>query len=178
MLRTLGEVFRLRRVFGTNFLVAVAAPYSGGTVLAACLCSAGVTLYIFRRYTLSVWIALEAAVILRMYKIAVIGWRWRLALTPESNSGQTESNGTSRPRRNADRRTKTSLFRLPRLPGLEDYFRRIARNPGAIRKLWSLEVHDCFVDGKLSPMNNRLLLSLWLPGLSLVQHRLLVAQHS
>lgn len=74
MLRTLGEFFRLGRVFGTNFLVAVAAPYSGGTVLAACLCLAGVTLYIFRRYTLSVWIALEAAVILRMYKIAVIGW--------------------------------------------------------------------------------------------------------
>jgi len=30
--------------------------------------------YFFRRYTLSVWIALAAIVILLVYKIAVIGW--------------------------------------------------------------------------------------------------------
>jgi hypothetical protein len=31
-------------------------------------------LYFFRRYTLSVWIALAAVVILLVYKIVVIGW--------------------------------------------------------------------------------------------------------
>jgi len=33
-----------------------------------------VTLYFFRRYTLSAWIALAAVVTLILYKIAVIGW--------------------------------------------------------------------------------------------------------
>jgi len=33
------------------------------------LCWAGVTLYFFRRYTLSVWIALAAVVILLVYKL-------------------------------------------------------------------------------------------------------------
>ena len=45
----------------------LAAPYSGG-------CWAGVTLYFFRRYSLSVWVALAAIVTLLVYKIAVIGW--------------------------------------------------------------------------------------------------------
>ena len=33
----------------------LAAPYSGGTLIATCFCWAGVTLYFFRRYSLSVW---------------------------------------------------------------------------------------------------------------------------
>src|SRR5258707_1031254 len=74
VVRTLGEFFRLRHVFGTSFSAAVAAPYVGGALIAACFCWAGVTLYFFRRYTLSVWIALAAVVILLVYKIAVIGW--------------------------------------------------------------------------------------------------------
>jgi fucose 4-O-acetylase-like acetyltransferase len=49
-------------------------PYVGGALIAACFCWAGVTLYFFRRYRLSVWIALAAVVILLVYKIAVIGW--------------------------------------------------------------------------------------------------------
>ncbi len=74
VVRTLGEFFRLRHVLGTSFSAAVAAPYVGGALIAACSCWAGVTLYFFRRYTLSVWIALAAVVILLVYKIAVIGW--------------------------------------------------------------------------------------------------------
>ena len=74
VVRTLGEFFRLRHVLGTSFSAAVAAPYVGGALIAACFCWAGVTLYFFRRYTLSVWIALAAVVILLVYKIAVIGW--------------------------------------------------------------------------------------------------------
>src|SRR5258708_18632059 len=81
VVRTLGEFFRLRHVLGTSFSAAVAAPFVGGALIAACFCWAGVTLYFFRRYTLSVWIALAAVVILLVYKIAVIGWGWRLALT-------------------------------------------------------------------------------------------------
>ena len=74
VIRTLGEFFRLRHVLGTSFSAAVAAPYVGGALTAACFCWAGVTLYFFRRYTRAVWIALAAAVILLVYKIAVIGW--------------------------------------------------------------------------------------------------------
>ena len=74
VVRTLGEFFRLRHVLGTSFSAAVAVPYVGGALIAACFCWAGVTLYFFRRYILSVWIALAAVVILLVYKIAVIGW--------------------------------------------------------------------------------------------------------
>src|SRR6267378_3884323 len=74
VVRTLGEFFGLRHVLGNSFSTAVAAPYVGGALIAACFCWAGVTLYFFRRYTLSVWIALAAVIILLVYKIAVIGW--------------------------------------------------------------------------------------------------------
>ena len=74
VIRTLGEFFRLRHVLGTSFSVAVAAPYVSGALIAACFCWACVTSYFFRRYNLSVWIALAAIVILLVYKITVIGW--------------------------------------------------------------------------------------------------------
>ena len=74
VVRTLGEFFRLRYVQGANFSTAVAALYIGGALLAACSCWAAVTLYFFRRYTLSGVIALATIVILLVYKIAVIGW--------------------------------------------------------------------------------------------------------
>ena len=74
VVRTLGEFFRLRHVLGTGFSAPVAAPYVGGALIAACFCWAGVTLYFFRRYALSIWVALAAVVILLVYKIAVIGW--------------------------------------------------------------------------------------------------------
>jgi hypothetical protein len=73
VVRTLGEFFRLRHVLGTSFSAAVAAPYVGGALIAACFCWAGVTLYFFRRHTLCAWMALAAVVILLVYKIAVIG---------------------------------------------------------------------------------------------------------
>ena len=74
VVRTLGEFFRLRHVLGTRFSGAVAAPYVGGALIAAFFCWTAVTLYFFRRYTLSVWIALVTVVVLLVYKIAVIGW--------------------------------------------------------------------------------------------------------
>ena len=74
VVRTLGEFFRLRHVLGASFSTSVAAPYVGGALIAACFCWAGVTLYFFRRYMLSVCIALAAVVILLVYKIALIGW--------------------------------------------------------------------------------------------------------
>ena len=73
VVRTLGEFFRLRHVLGANFSTAIAAPYVGGALIAACSCWAGVTLYFFRRYTLSAWIALATVVILLAYKVTVIG---------------------------------------------------------------------------------------------------------
>ena len=73
VVRTLGEFFRLRHVLGANFSTAIAAPYVGGALIAACSCWAGVTLYFFRRYTLSAWIAVATVVILLVYKVTVIG---------------------------------------------------------------------------------------------------------
>lgn len=74
VVRTLGEFFRLKHILGANFSVAFAAPYVGGALIAACFCCVGVTLYFFRRYTLSACVALAAVIILLVYKIAVIGW--------------------------------------------------------------------------------------------------------
>jgi len=74
VVRTLSEFFRLRHVLATSFSAAIAAPYVCGALIAACFCWAGVTFYFFRRYTLSVYIALADVVILIVYKIVVIGW--------------------------------------------------------------------------------------------------------
>ncbi|MFY9940387.1 MAG: hypothetical protein WAK33_26130 [Silvibacterium sp.] len=52
IVRTLGEVFRLKHVHGTNFTAAVAMPYVGGALIAACFCWAGVAVYFFRRKSL------------------------------------------------------------------------------------------------------------------------------
>lgn len=72
--RTLGEFFRLRHALGTNFSTAVATPYIGGALIAACSCWAAVIFYFFRRYRLSAWTALATVPVLLVYKIAVIGW--------------------------------------------------------------------------------------------------------
>ena len=74
VVRTLGEIFRLKHTHGTNFSAAIAIPYVGGALIAGCCCWVGVILYFFRRYTLSTWSALATIVILLAYKIAVIGW--------------------------------------------------------------------------------------------------------
>lgn len=73
VVRTLGEFFRLRYLLGANFSPAVATPYVGGALIAACSCWTVVTLYFFRRYTLSAWIALATVVVLLVYKIVLIG---------------------------------------------------------------------------------------------------------
>ena len=70
--RTLGEIFRLRHIHGMSFSAAVAMPYVGGALIAVCTCWAGVTLYFFRRYTLSSAVALAAVIFLMVYKIVVI----------------------------------------------------------------------------------------------------------
>jgi len=71
--RTLGEFFRLSHVHGTNFSTAMAAPYVGGALIAACSCWAGVSLYFFRRYTLSAWTTLATVPALLVYKIVMMG---------------------------------------------------------------------------------------------------------
>lgn len=73
VVRTLCEFFRLRHVYGANFSTAVGGLYVGGALIAVCSCWAGVTLYFFRRHTLSTWITLATIPILIAYKIAVIG---------------------------------------------------------------------------------------------------------
>ena len=74
VVRTLGEIFRLRNIHGAEFSAAVAMPYVGGALVAVSFCWLGVTLFFFQRYTLSAWIAPATVVILLVYKIALIGW--------------------------------------------------------------------------------------------------------
>lgn len=73
IIRTLAEIFRLSHIRGASFSCADALPYVGGALVAACCCWMGVTLYFFRRYTLSAWIAVATILILLVYKMAVIG---------------------------------------------------------------------------------------------------------
>lgn len=73
VVRTLGELFRLRHVNGAGFSAAVAMPYVGGALIAACCCWASVILYFFRRYLALAWLALATVLILLLYKITVIG---------------------------------------------------------------------------------------------------------
>lgn len=73
VVRTLGEVFRLKHAHGTTFSVTAAMPYVGGALIAACFCWASVAFYFFRRYTLSCCIALATVIILLIYKIAAVG---------------------------------------------------------------------------------------------------------
>ena len=73
VLRTLGEIFRLRHIYGASFSVAAVMPYVGGALIAACSCCVGVIAYFFRRYAASAWIALATVLVLLVYKIAVIG---------------------------------------------------------------------------------------------------------
>jgi hypothetical protein len=73
VVRTLGEIFRLKHFYGTSFSTATAMPYVGGALIAACFCWIGVTLYFFKRYAISAWLALATVLVLLAYKIAVIG---------------------------------------------------------------------------------------------------------
>jgi hypothetical protein len=72
IVRTLGEIFRLKHLHGTGFSAASAMPFVAGALSAACCCWAGVTLYFFRRYALSAWLALATVLGLFVYKIGVI----------------------------------------------------------------------------------------------------------
>ena len=74
VVRTLGEFFRLKHVYGTNFSIAIVMPYVTGSLLAACFCWAGVTFFFFRRYKMSSWISVSTVIILLVYKIVVVGW--------------------------------------------------------------------------------------------------------
>ena len=74
VVRTLGEVFRLKHFHGANFSAAAAMPYVGGALIAACFCWLAVTLYFFRHYIMSSSIALATVIILLVYKVSVIGW--------------------------------------------------------------------------------------------------------
>lgn len=73
VVRTLGEFFRLRHVYGPNSSTAVAVLYVGGALIAVFSCWAGVTFYFFRRYMLSAWVTFGTVPVLLLYKIAVIG---------------------------------------------------------------------------------------------------------
>lgn len=72
VVRTLGEIFRLKYNLGTDFSAGASMPYVTGALIAACSCWVGVTLYFLRRYAFSAWLALATVLALLVYKIAVI----------------------------------------------------------------------------------------------------------
>lgn len=74
IVRTLSEIFRLKYVHGPSFSAAVAMPYIGGALIAACACWVSVSFYFFRRYIVSTWIAVATVIVLFGYKIGMIGW--------------------------------------------------------------------------------------------------------
>ena len=74
ILRTIGEIFRLMHIHDTNLTIAMATPYLGGVLIAAGACWLCVSLYFFRRFAASAWIALATVLILVGYKIGMIGW--------------------------------------------------------------------------------------------------------
>jgi hypothetical protein len=73
VVRSLGEIFRLKHYHAATFSAEIAMPYVSGALLAVSFCWLSVTLYFFRRYALSAWIAPASVIILLAYKIAVIG---------------------------------------------------------------------------------------------------------
>ena len=73
IVRTLGEIFRLKYFHGPSFSVAVAMPYIGGVLIAAFACWLSVSFYFFRRFAVSAWISLTAVLVLFGYKIGMIG---------------------------------------------------------------------------------------------------------
>jgi hypothetical protein len=73
VVRTLGEIFRLRHSLGASFSLAIAMPYVGGVLIAAISCWLSVTLFFFRRYTLAACVAAATVLVLLVYKISVIG---------------------------------------------------------------------------------------------------------
>jgi hypothetical protein len=73
IVRTLGEIFRLKHVHVESFSVDLCMHYVGGVLIAACCCWAGVIFYFFRRYAISSWIALGTVLVLLAYKIEIIG---------------------------------------------------------------------------------------------------------
>jgi hypothetical protein len=73
IVRALGEVYRLRHVQGADLYAGVAMPYVGGALLATGFCWVTVTLYFFRRYTLSACIAPVAIIVLLAHKVVMIG---------------------------------------------------------------------------------------------------------
>ena len=72
IVRTLGEIFRLEYVRSPPFSTAVAMPYIGGALIAACACWVSVGFYFFRRYLVSAWIALATILVLFGYRICII----------------------------------------------------------------------------------------------------------
>lgn len=73
VVRSLGEIFRLRHIHSPSFSLEVAALYVGGELIAVCFCWLCVTLYFFRRYTLAAWITIADVLILLVYKLTLIG---------------------------------------------------------------------------------------------------------
>jgi hypothetical protein len=74
VLRLLGEYFRLKQIHGSGLTIALVEPFVTGALLAAVLCSVGVTLFFFRRYTGAIVAAVATVIVLLLYKTVAIGW--------------------------------------------------------------------------------------------------------
>jgi hypothetical protein len=73
LVRTLGEVYRLRHARGAAFALADAMPYVTGGVMAACFCWLAVTLYFFGRRRMVIAAAACIVAAMLAYKAWAIG---------------------------------------------------------------------------------------------------------
>jgi hypothetical protein len=73
LVRTLGEIYRLRAVRGPSFLLADALPFVTGGVIAALGAWAAVSCYMLERYRLAVGAVALTVLGMLAYKLAVVG---------------------------------------------------------------------------------------------------------
>lgn len=73
ILRSLGEVFRLRYVQGDALTIAEVVPYVGSALATTLVLAGALGAYCFQRYRLVIGGTVATVVLLLIYKIAIIG---------------------------------------------------------------------------------------------------------
>ena len=72
LIRTLGEIYRLKYVFGAELTLDQVEPFVTGALLDALLIGLAVLLFFFRRYTSATVVAAATLLVLLIYKLYAI----------------------------------------------------------------------------------------------------------
>ena len=73
LVRTLGEIYRLKYVFGGELTLDQVEPFVTGALLDALLICLAVLLFFFHRYTSATVVAVATVFVLMIYKLYAIG---------------------------------------------------------------------------------------------------------